>query len=57
MQRQLLNPYSKQVLTNLNKKHKRNLEDISNDTKFYLAQRNMQAVDVFGPETLEFLCL
>ena len=57
IQDQLLNPYSKQVLTNLNKKHKRNLEDISNDTKFYLAQRNMQAVDVFGPETLEFLCL
>lgn len=57
IQDQLLNPYSKQVLTKLNKKSKRNIQDISRDTKFYLAQRNMKAVDVFGPKTLEFLCL
>lgn len=56
---QIKNPDIKLVLEKLNrsKKVKRNLHDITRDTKFYLAQRNMKASDVFGSQTLEFLCL
>ena len=54
---QLINHTTKRVLKKLSKKSKRNIQDISRDTKFYLAQRNMKAVDVFGPNTQEFLCL
>ncbi len=57
IQDQLINHTTKRVLKNLSKKSKRNLQDISRDTKFYLAQRNMKAVNVFGPNTREFLCL
>lgn len=57
IQEKLLNPYSQQILTKLNKESKRNLQDITRDTKFYLAQRKMKAVDIFGKKTLEFLCL
>jgi sulfatase maturation enzyme AslB (radical SAM superfamily) len=35
--------------------NKRDLSDIAHDTKFYLAQRQMKAVDVIGPLTLGYL--
>ena len=47
-------PSIKQIIKNFNTTNKRSLDSIIKDTKFYLAQRNMQAIDVFGPKTLEF---
>jgi sulfatase maturation enzyme AslB (radical SAM superfamily) len=54
---QLKNPDTSSTLTSIrmNKSVKRDLVDIANDTKFYLAQRKMKAVDVIGPMTLEYL--
>jgi len=59
---QLQNPQSwsmaglKTIMDKLKENNnKRDLSNITHDTKFYLAQRKMKAVDVIGPLTLEYL--
>ena len=55
VRQKIKDPSIKQIIKNFNTTNKRSLDSIIKDTKFYLAQRNMQAIDVFGPKTLEFL--